>query len=1112
MECPKCHRIIDDNQTVCPFCHKVILLECPNCHELGESAICENCGFTILTKCSKCSKINPVTAEKCSKCGFPVNTSLAYQECESDEFAAIIVKFNNIKGIKKLLKSKELCAKFEYKLKNLLTPYFKDFDGKIINYGDSYVINFNKELSFATSANKAVRLALKIVNTFSELNLNIIDEMSIPLSLNLTIVKKIAEELQLNKKFDSNIKMLSMKKGYPKYLKGTQIILDEYVCDEIHKDFNTDSLFSSEDNGKTIMYYEIVLPKYVLPPDSSHDDNLTQVSKVNIEKKSSDTEEESMQPAFKVFDIKAKCSFEVASALNLEAKLKELDFKSKKIISVRSKSAKRAEISSIENAFKSCDYNVLRVTCTQKTSFTSWGLFTDIFKAYFKLAFHNDFSNFKNIDETYAEQFKPLFNLCFQNPIKSHTPEDARFAYMDFWNKFFATLNNTVIIIDGFEYIDDTSIETLEVYFDKYKNIKPNFVFITEESVSAHSKIPLLLRTTTYTEFMLKRVSMDNCISSLKSDAADFINSFYFEKIKENFNGSYLYFKNAVKYLEETGVLIEFENKLITNDKKSIVLPQRLNDLYKARIKNLSKNQDLALVLAYSVMLSPMLDEGTISALGCENVNNTFKELVETGLADYTTRGICINNYNEFYNVIDSSMKKDAEIYLAKNVLAKIGKGLDDTTKSILLGRLELYKEEYLTLWKNSGFNIKAGDYDAYFKNCLGFLSLIGKISLKIPQDEIEENKKDVYNNILTYLYSYAPEKIYYIEQILLMDAISQNDNEKIVKLSNMMLQGALLSSNYTDALGLLHNILSRMENPTLLVDGAVNTKFLLLSLVHIEILYNIGHFKTCIEISEEILSILSPEIIDKVKPAAFSYELFVNHLLDTFRLTAFAKILLNDFDLEDFLSKLQTAINADLPDKDALIATRDCILTGNYETGNIERYPAFSKVLLLILQELTNKETDYKRFAQNIYQAKLLAIDIHQKEPETFCDLMIAYAYSKIAETEKKAESIYTDVMEKSDRAAKFSLLLLSKYLLAKLKMDQNSDKETVLLLINDSLALIQKQNNQAKIFYAMFEDLYIQASKKYNLDNINIENEEKKILELKSEMAGIFRQAAKN
>ena len=82
MECPKCKAIIKDDATVCPYCHKVLMLECPNCHALGESAVCQSCGYSILVKCSKCSKINSTNALKCSKCGFSTIASLVNQECE----------------------------------------------------------------------------------------------------------------------------------------------------------------------------------------------------------------------------------------------------------------------------------------------------------------------------------------------------------------------------------------------------------------------------------------------------------------------------------------------------------------------------------------------------------------------------------------------------------------------------------------------------------------------------------------------------------------------------------------------------------------------------------------------------------------------------------------------------------------------------------------------------------------------------------------------------------------------------------------------------------------------------------------------------------------------
>lgn len=342
-------------------------------------------------------------------------------------------------------------------------------------------------------------------------------------------------------------------------------------------------------------------------------------------------------------------------------------------------------------------------------------------------------------------------------------------------------------------------------------------------------------------------------------------------------------------------------------------------------------------------------------------------------------------------------------------------------------------------------------------------------------------------------LYSYAPAKIYFIENILLMDAIKENNDEQIVKLSNLMLQGALISSNYTDASGLLHNILSRMKNPTLIVDGEINTKFLLLSLVQIEILYNIGQYKECVDTAREILAVLSPEVIEKVKPASFSTNLFVSHILETLKLAAFARLYLIDDNIESFLETVNTSLNSELPEKDCILAIKDFLRDDSYSTENIEEYNAFSKVIFLILQEFTLHDKDYKTFAQNIYQAKLLSSDIHQKEVELFCDLLIAFSYSKLG-INNKAESIYNDVLDYAEKCAIFNVILISKYLLAKLKYE-NKQTEEALLLISDSLALIQKNDNQAKILYVLFEKLYIDIAEREGLENIDLESEKQKL-----------------
>lgn len=1103
MQCPKCKTKVRENQVVCPTCNKVLLLECPNCHSLGESPVCQSCGYTILVKCSKCGKINSAAKELC-KCGFPILTSLAYQECESDEFASVIIQFGALKTIKRLLKSQELYTKFFFRLKNLLYAQAKGIECKVIAYGDSFVINFNKELSLSTSSHKATRFALKVMNAFIGLNSNVLEELGIPLNLTITIIKKSSEELQKFTTYQNNVKPLTIKKGDKKYLKGLQVVLDQYICDEVNKEYKTDSLYSVEESGKTIVFYELILNSYVLPPTKEKDEASLKGIKKGLNKTTDILDEKDIY-SFKIFDINAKCSFETSNAVELFDKISNIDLNKKgKIITLKTDEANSVLTSDLVGFYKRNDFKVLSVTCTEELSYKSWGFFETLFKEYFGLSFHNNFIDLNKINPNSLNLFKPLFDLLVEKPIKAMTSEDARFAYMELWNKFLSILSNTVIIVDGFENLDDTSIQTLELYFDKFKAVKPNFVFIASKDISVHSKIKGLLRAPIYTEITLKKNSMDSCLSTLKSDATDFIQSFYYEKIKENFKGSYLYFVNAIEYLKDTGVLIDFGNKLLIKNKKSIILPNSLKELYKARMKHLSKNVDISFILAYSAILGSRLDLKTLSALGIKDLDKNIKTLLDSKLLNQNDEIVYINNYLILSPVINNSLKKEAQTFLVKNIIAALGKGLDTTTMALLMGRIGLFKDEYLTLWKNAQLAIKTGDYDAYLKNCLGFLSLVEYIESNISKEEIEENKKEVYNNILMCLYSYSPAKIYFIENMLLMDAINAGDDEKIVKLSNLMLQGALITSNYTDALGLMHNILSRMPDPRLKVDGKINTKFLLLSLVNIEILYNLGDYRQCVETANEILSVLVPDILEQVKPVSFSTNLFISHILETLRLVGFAKLFMGADDLEEFFALVKSSLGVDLPERDCIVAVKDFLAGKVYETGNIEELNSFSKVIFLILQEMSVLKDDYKRFAQNIYQAKVLASETHQREIEMICDLLIAYAYSKIG-INQKAESIYNDVLANAEKTAMFNILALTKYLLAKLNI-LSGRVEEALLIVNDSLALIRKNENQAQIIYAMFEKLYIEIVENNEIPNIDIEVEKQKLVELEEKFKVIL------
>ena len=58
-------------------------------------------------------------------------------------------------------------------------------------------------------------------------------------------------------------------------------------------------------------------------------------------------------------------------------------------------------------------------------------------------------------------------------------------------------------------------------------------------------------------------------------------------------------------------------------------------------------------------------------------------------------------------------------------------------------------------------------------------------------------------------------------------------------------------------------------------------------------------------------------------------------------------------------------------------------------------------------------------------------------------------------------------------------------------------SDKqyEKAIIIINDTLALLQKYNNQAKILYILFEKLFIETAKLLELDSIDFKSEEQKL-----------------
>ena len=108
------------------------------------------------------------------------------------------------------------------------------------------------------------------------------------------------------------------------------------------------------------------------------------------------------------------------------------------------------------------------------------------------------------------------------------------------------------------------------------------------------------------------------------------------------------------------------------------------------------------------------------------------------------------------------------------------------------------------------------------------------------------------------------------------------------------------------------------------------------------------------------------------------------------------------------FKKNHSNVLNIEFLDKDCIMAIKDFLSGKVYVNGNVEEYSPFSKIIFLILQEFSLLDGNYKRFAQNIYQAKLLAHDTNQKELEIQTNNLLILLEKQIADLE-----LYLNLLE---------------------------------------------------------------------------------------------------
>ena len=1081
MICPKCKKTIPDNATVCPLCKKVLALVCPVCGTHNDNSTCSKCSYVILSKCCECGILNKTEDKFCRKCRTSTTLSAAKRLTDNENCTAITISLGNVNKLGKSLGEKKLLTKFLFKIKTMITSFAKEINAyALMPTETTFLLNLTESSTDYSAAQKAVKSSIKLLNIICNLNRTLRKELMFSLEVRVTVEQKKLEDFFSLIQNSDKIKLLYLYSGQNADAKGLQFIADQYIYQLIRKEYAMDSLYSTERDGGVVAYYSLDIAKYLVPAkkeDLEPDDLNASPMKI-VTKKETDYEQELYKKSIE--GIKVNCKFEQIGAEQVYEYLKEMNFTSgNRIISLRANPERLLPTKYITDTIKQ-QVPCYTVICTKETTLKPWEFFKNLVAeiygstaTQFSIGYSND------------ELIKSLINLT---PPRYDSAESARLAYIEAFIALLSYLPQSVIYIENFHHIDIASKHILEEIFAKITQTKLSFIITNDRDYALQKNIPDLLNSFYYTEIFVGQMDIASAIAQ-NINSADFRESFFHKKIIDNAGASYLYCTHAINYLKDCGVLVNFNNQLVITDAKTVIIPFDIESLINTRLKRMSKEPNKSLILAYSYILGPVIELVTLEKLGL-NIPENIKSLEESGFISLCNNKIYIQNYEVLSKCFKTTLKPEVLKYLAGNLLTKVFTGNSREYATILsLDYLGNFALEFSKLYELSITTLQFGDYDTYLKMCIKLLKLLKILEKDIPDDEISEYQADFYNNLTQLLYRYAPERIYPIAEALLQKAVENRDDEKIKTLSNMMLQGGLLTSNYTNALTLIQNILERTENCRLVdSQGNTNSKVFALSLVSIEIYFNLGYYDKCLAVCEDLLSVLSPETLSELKPSVLTKEQYVSHISESFIYYLLSCILTGTLNIEEIIEKIHTSLGM-RPEGALEIVNIAKMIAGQHHSStafsNNENAELFSK----LYKAFADFNGDFGLFAANVYEFKKVA-SAQSKTPYTLLgDLLVGYSYKALGAL-GKAEHIFNNVYTKAKQSSLYFIVHLTSFLIADLAISQN-DYQLALQTITNSITVMERSERPLIFILYILKKLLVQIANMQEYSNIDTSSE---------------------
>lgn len=891
-----------------------------------------------------------------------------------------------------------------------------------------------------------------------------------------------------------NISLLNQnaKTKETKILNTFQVLTDDEVSDALDAEYKVSPLNSVMINDEMVMFYEVDLREFVkveYPEEEEEQEieipNFVQNMLVEQDKLDGQALNNLDSPGDPdaIYDIETinfdeiNCEFMRTENIDvLFHILNKFQTIPKGILAIKTAELYKPYSLKVLNAAADTGKfnNIISLTCYDEMKYSPYSFFRDLVSAIFeytvsqKLFFQNDFSMFASVDPDGL-----IRDLITLQQRGSDNTEDTRYVYFDIFLTLLQIIPKTLIFIEDFDKIDASSYDVLKFLFEAFEQLDISFLLTYNKDFSLHKDCHFLLSKPYYTEISLKPTPFEKMIEENKIYYRNILSNFYFQRIAKYSCGSILFIDIAIQYLIESGVYAADDDSIEMINPKTIIIPSNLDRLVARRLNLLQDDADAMKFLTSVVLLGTRIDMGTIESLGYENVNEIIEKLTNMGYMYQYNNCIYFPNYNLLRDNLLTTISKIYLKEVAEELFEKIfNPDMPSPVKAYLYGLLEDYDNERLQWEQLAQVNLSLGDFSSYLNCTNKILQILDKNNDPERQEEIDTYKLQLYENISNNLYEYVPDKTAEIAEVTLKNMEKSTDIDKIIVLCNKMINGSLYAGNYTHALELTHKVLSLLPpsslNPN---DENFNSYFFLMSMIHIQILFNIGALVDALDVGYKVLNIINRDTIDKLKPEYMSKEDFIGFVTDSVGYVALANVLLLVGNVQEFLKIVRSDLDFIPKSYDIFITLQDLLhgVKTNPTVQQIDANDRFGGVILHTINAFVNFTGDYKLFAEDIYRAKVIAKDNRLHQLELFCDLLIGYAYLQL-ESYKKADAIIYQIIKAANEKGMTTLLYIAWYVMSELHLRQHK-YDVAFGIVNNSLIQLEKNNTTSEYLLMLFK-----------------------------------------